>query len=184
MKDDMTMEQKERLQQQDEFLTAVKNAKQGGGKKKVNNYREYPAPKNKLEADMQKSDRQEFNYQMKKSGVSHSIIKETKVKDDGKPQGKLMRVMKKRKTPGQTWMETKRDNPEQNKKDLNDENIPIKTNPKYQSKMSDRNSEDEKYGKVRKLYRTGVKKSLEKKNNPVDDAIKIGGSRVRKILEQ
>lgn len=43
-------------------------------------------------------------------------------------------------------------------------------------------TEDEKYAKVRKLYRKGIKKSLEKKPSQIDQAIKTGGNKVRKIL--
>jgi len=105
MKDDRTMEQKERDQYQDDFLQDVKNAT--GKKKKT--------------------------LTMKPNA-------ETTAREKNVDVNALEKVY------------------QQNKKDVNDENVTNMINPKYQSPKSDQ------------------------KKNIVNDAIKTGGIKVRKVL--
>lgn len=118
MKDDYTKEQLERMEQQDEFLGAVKGAVEGG----------------------------------KQRGIK--VVRKTKTKflpgfkdlnAEGKAREKNVNVDELEKVY------------QQNKKDINDENVTNAINPKYQSPRS-------------------------QQKNPIDEAVKTGGIKVRKVL--
>lgn len=120
MKDDYTKEQLQRMEDQDEFLGAVKGAVEGG--------KQYRGIK------VGKKVKTKFTPGFKDLNA------------EGKAREKNVNVDELEKVY------------QQNKKDINDENVTDMTNPKYQSPKS------------------------QQKKNPVDDAVKTGGIKVRKVL--